>query len=103
MNALRVTRWQGAQPPTASELQEILRREKLQGYTWSNGPHDQYAAHSHPYDKVIYVFSGSITWLLPQTNQEITTRAGDRLDLPRGTVHAANVGAEGVTCFEAHL
>ncbi|HZQ05448.1 MAG TPA: hypothetical protein VFD70_02640 [Anaerolineae bacterium] len=42
-------------------------------------------------------------WLLPQTHQEIITRAGDRLDLPRGTIHAAHVSAEGVTCFEAHM
>ena len=55
------------------------------------------------FDKVLYVFADSITWILPQTNQEITTYAGDRLDLPRGTTHAARVGADGVSCFEAHL
>jgi quercetin dioxygenase-like cupin family protein len=51
---------------------------------------------------VIYVFHGSITWILPESNQEIETFAGDRLDLPRGVVHAARVGAHGVTCLEAH-
>lgn len=103
MDSVQVTRWQGAQPPTERGLRELVRRENLQGYTWSNGPFDEYSAHSHPFDKVLYVFAGSITWLLPETKQEITTRAGDRLDLPRGTVHAARVGADGVICFEAHL
>lgn len=70
---------------------------------WSNEPFDEYSAHSHTFDKVLYVVAGSITWLLPESNQQITTHAGDRLDLPRGTVHAARVGADGVTCFEAHL
>ncbi len=103
MASLQVTRWQGAQPPTERALRDILRRENLQGYTWSNGPLDEYSAHSHTFDKVLYVFAGSITWVLPETNQEITTHAGDRLDLPSGTIHAARVGAAGVTCFEAHL
>lgn len=101
MSAVRVTKWTG-KPPTPGELQELLRRENLVGYTWSNGPYDEYAPHSHSYDKVIYVVSGSITWYLPETNEQFTTQVGDRLDLPRGTVHAAVVGAHGVVCLEAH-
>jgi hypothetical protein len=27
---------------------------------------------------------------------------GDRLDLPRGIVHAAQAGPDGVMCFEGH-
>lgn len=97
---IHVTHWQGA-PPGTNDVQQKIRAENLRGYTWSNGPFDEYSAHTHSFDKVLYVLSGSITWILP--NQEITTHAGDRIDLPRGTVHAARVGANGVTCFEAHL
>src|SRR5262245_20914928 len=96
------TKWQGALPANERQVQEVIAREKLNGYTWSNAPYDDYAPHSHGYDKVILVLSGSLTWILPQSGQEITTTAGDRLDLPRGTVHAARVGPDGVTCFEAH-
>ncbi len=32
----------------------------------------------------------------------IELAAGDRLDLPAGTVHEAEVGPDGVTCLEAH-
>lgn len=46
---------------------------------------------------------GSITWLLPELKREIETHAGDRLELPRGVVHAARVGSQGVTCLEAHI
>ena len=100
---LRVVRWDGTQPPTESELRGIYESEGLSPYAWSNGPYDTYAAHSHAYHKVIYVVRGSITWVLPQTGQEIETRPGDRLELPRGVIHAARVGPQGVTCLEGHL
>ena len=75
----------------------------MRGYTWSNGPHDEYSAHTHSFDKVLYVLSGSITWILPQTNEQIETRAGDRIDLPRGTIHAARVGANARAGTRHHL
>lgn len=100
---LAITHWQNPEPPAERALQEKIRAEHLRGYTWSNGPFDEYSAHTHSFDKILYVLSGSITWILPQTQQEIETRPGDRIDLPRNTVHAAKVGAQGVVCFEAHL
>jgi quercetin dioxygenase-like cupin family protein len=103
MQTLRVTRWQGAPSPTQFDVQAKIRAEDLRGYTWANAPNDEYDAHTHEFDKIVYVLAGSITWILPQTNQEIETFAGDRIDLPRGTVHAAKVGAQGVVCFEAHV
>jgi quercetin dioxygenase-like cupin family protein len=80
----------------------MLEAEELSYYAWGNGPGDTYPAHTHAYDKVIYVVRGSITFGLPQTGQQLTLRAGDRLDLPAGVVHDAAVGAEGVACLEAH-
>jgi hypothetical protein len=32
----------------------------------------------------------------------VTLNAGDRLDLPAGIVHDADVGPQGVVCLEAH-
>jgi quercetin dioxygenase-like cupin family protein len=61
-----------------------------------------YSAHSHSYNKVIYVVQGSITFGLPELAQHLTLKAGDRLDLPAGVVHDAEVGAQGVVCLEAH-
>ena len=100
---LKVERWEGSLPPAEAELRGIYRREGLNPYPWSNAPGDTYAAHSHSYDKVIYVVRGSITWLLPDLKREIETHAGDRLELPRGVVHAARVGDQGVICLEAHI
>jgi quercetin dioxygenase-like cupin family protein len=76
--------------------------EGLIPYSWSNGPHDVYAAHSHPYNKVIYIVQGSITFGLPGSGEYYALQAGDRIDLPAGLVHEALVGAWGVVCLEAH-
>ena len=102
MTSPQVTRWSDSTPPTESTLKHLCADEGLSPYPWSNGPHDVYSAHTHSYDKVIYVLRGSITFGLPELNQKHTLNAGDRLDLPAGTVHDAVVGAQGVMCLEAH-
>ena len=99
---LKVKRWEESKPPSEGELRELYSQEGLDPYAWSNGPGDRYSPHSHTYHKVLNVVRGSITWILPERGEEITTGPGDRLDLPAGTVHAARVGPEGVTCLEAH-
>jgi mannose-6-phosphate isomerase-like protein (cupin superfamily) len=97
----RVTPWDAPAPPDEAVLRARFAAEGLAPHTWSNGPHYQYAPHTHPYHKVLYVLSGEITFELPATGQALTLRPGDRLDLPPGTVHAARVGPAGVTCLEA--
>ncbi|HEX5836605.1 MAG TPA: cupin domain-containing protein [Anaerolineales bacterium] len=102
MNTPQVTRWADPAPPSQSSLWQLMADEGLSPYSWSNGPHDTYAAHSHSYDKVIYVVQGSITFGLPGLGKQLTLKAGDRLDLPAGVVHDALVGSQGVVCLEAH-
>jgi quercetin dioxygenase-like cupin family protein len=102
MKTPHVTPWADSAPPTQSTLRQLMSDEGLSPYTWSNGPHDRYAAHSHSYDKVIYVVQGSITFGLPELVKQLDMKAGDRLDLPAGVVHQAVVGAQGVVCLEAH-
>jgi len=97
-----VTPWAGSGPTTQSTLWRLMTDEGLSPYSWSNGPHDTYAAHSHSYDKVIYVVQGSITFGLPALKQKLTLKAGDRLDLPAEILHDAIVGPQGVVCLEAH-
>lgn len=101
-NSPQVTPWPESAAPTESTLRQIYADEGLSPYQWSNGPHDVYSAHSHSYNKVIYVVRGSITFGLPELGQKLTMKAGDRLDLPAGIVHDAVVGAQGVVCLEAH-
>ena len=101
MNTPLVTPWADPVPPTQSTLWRLMLDDGLSPYSWSNGPHDTYSAHTHSYNKVIYVVQGSITFGLPQLGLQLTLKAGDRLALPAGTVHDAIVGAQGVICLEA--
>jgi hypothetical protein len=98
-----VIRWDRSTLSAESELQTQLLKEGLFPYDWSNSPGDTYSPHVHDYDKVIIVVRGSIEWMLPQTEETFETRAGDRIDLPRGTWHAAQVGPQGVTCLEGQI
>ncbi len=101
----KIVHWDRLTSPTPTELQTQLLKEGLFPYEWSNAPGDTYAPHAHNYDKVIVVVRGSITWALgvPVANQTIETQAGDRIELLRGTIHAAEVGPQGVTCLEGHI
>jgi len=82
------------------DLMTTLRREAGSCYSWSNGPHDKYAAHSHPYEKVLYCVEGSITFELERDGKRVELSPGDRMVLPPGTVHSAVVGPTGCTCIE---
>lgn len=102
MDEPRITRWLEDAPPSEAALRQRYAAEGMAPYMWSNGPRDVYAAHTHGYHKVLYVVRGAITFGLPDLAQEVTLRAGDRLDLPAGVRHNAVVGSEGVMCLEGH-
>ena len=102
MTELRVTPWTLDSTPSEVALRRLLAEEGLSAYAWSNAPYEVYAPHTHDYNKVIYVVRGSITFQLIELGTWHKLNPGDRLDLPAGTVHAAEVGADGVLCLEAH-
>lgn len=87
----------------AADVAGRLRAEGLEPSSWSNAPGDRYGAHEHGYDKVIAVESGSIDFELRSTGAVVHLATGDRLELPAGIPHAALVGSDGVTCWEAHV
>ena len=82
------------------ELMAKLRSEATGAYSWSNGPRDRYAPHSHGYEKVLYCVEGSITFVLDAEGRRIELTPGDRMVLPAGTIHSAEVGPDGCTCIE---
>ena len=82
------------------DLMTALSREAGSCYSWSNGAHDRYAAHSHPYEKVLYCVDGSITFVLEREGRQLMLKSGDRMVLPAGTLHSAIVGPTGCTCIE---
>lgn len=86
-----------------STLSRRLADEGLSASSWGNGPFDHYAEHRHPYAKVLVATAGSITFHLPELGRDVELDTGDRLNLPAGILHGADVGPAGVTCLEAHL
>lgn len=95
-----VSRWDRPEAASEPAIQAALQAEGLSGYTWSNGPGDRYAPHTHSYDKILYCVRGAITFEVQGAALEL--QAGDRLDLPAGVAHGALVGPRGCTCLEAH-
>jgi quercetin dioxygenase-like cupin family protein len=87
---------------TFDELMSRLKAEASGCYSWSNGPGDRYAPHSHSYEKVLYCVDGSITFVLEDDGKRVELGPGDRIVLPPGTVHSAIVGGSGCTCIEGH-
>jgi quercetin dioxygenase-like cupin family protein len=87
---------------TLEDLMAKLKTEATGCYSWSNGPGDRYAAHSHDYEKVLYCVDGSITFVLERDRKSLELGPGDRMVLPAGTVHSAVVGTSGCTCIEGH-
>lgn len=89
--------------PARRTLVERLVLEGLRPGEWGNRAGDRYGEHRHDYDKVLVAAAGSIVFHLPELGRDVSLRAGERLELPAGTLHAATVGGDGVTCLEAHL
>ncbi len=77
--------------------------EGLQPYRWADGPNFRYAPRRNNYAKVLYCVQGSLEIILPDLEQRITLRAGDRLELASGIRHAQIVGPNGAQCLESRL
>lgn len=93
-----VERWAGP-APTEEQVAARLRAEGGQPRAWSGAPGERYGWHRHAEAKALYCVRGKLTFVL--RDGELTLTAGDRLDLPAGTDHAAWAGPDGVRCVEA--
>jgi uncharacterized protein YjlB len=79
-----------------------LRAAGVEPSAWRSGPGERYAAHDHPYVKLLVCAEGSITFLIGSEQAPVALSAGDGFVLPAGTVHSADVGPSGCTCLEGH-
>jgi quercetin dioxygenase-like cupin family protein len=87
--------WADAASPVEAELRRRLAADGFTAMTWSDPPHRTYAPHSHDHDECLWCVRGSITFHIAGADHRLDR--GDRLMLPRGTVHAATAGADGAT------
>ncbi|MBC7812820.1 MAG: cupin domain-containing protein [Burkholderiales bacterium] len=102
-SVVRVVRWTGGQHPTLSGITRDMKKQGLRPFMWDNAPNHRYAVRSHGYDKVLYVIEGNLEITLPDSNQRMRLRSGDRIDIPAGVRHGTIVGSSGVKCVEAAL
>ncbi|HEV8088579.1 MAG TPA: cupin domain-containing protein [Actinomycetota bacterium] len=80
-------------------LAAFAREDCSEPRSWGNVPGDTYGRHEHPRAKVLFCLEGSIVF--HTEDGDVALGAGDRLDLPAGTAHAATVGPDGCACVEA--
>lgn len=101
VTTVAITRWQGSQHPSMSKIIRSMKADGLRPYMWTNMANHRYAVRSHNYDKVLYVIDGIVEVTLPDSNQRVKLRNGDRIDIPAGVRHGTIVGRSGAKCVEA--
>jgi uncharacterized protein YjlB len=97
-----VTRLDGTTVAGVEAADARLRAIGVEPYAWSNGPGSRYAPHEHAFTKLLVCAEGSITFLVGEDGDPLELAAGEGLELPAGTRHAAVVGPDGCTCLEGH-
>jgi quercetin dioxygenase-like cupin family protein len=90
---LEVIVWRATDRPVEAELRRRLEEEGFSVWAWRDKPGATYEPHKHDEDESIWVVEGRIAFGVG--GREYPLVAGDRLMLPKETVHTAVAGAEG--------
>lgn len=86
--------------PTLEELRTLLEKEGLHPELFSDLPHTKYGRHKHDFDDFIVIVQGQMK--LGTDKGVFILKPGDRIDLPRNTVHWAEMlGKEEVKYLSA--
>ncbi len=80
---------------TPAAFEDDLRREGFEVRFGGQRPGHSAEPHAHDFDARIMVLGGEIT--LTIDGKPTTYRTGDHCEVPAGTMHAENVGPEGVS------
>jgi quercetin dioxygenase-like cupin family protein len=95
-----VKRWSWEKTLSEPAIAKTLSGKGYRTVRWTNEAGYAYPIHTHDFDKVILVLRGSITFRIPRVGEEFVLHVGDRMDIPAGYAHSAEVGPQGVTCIE---
>jgi len=87
--------WTDAAAPDEATLRARLAADGFEAWSWTDTPGATYAPHSHERDESLWVVAGDISFVIG--DEAYRLGPGDRLQLPAGTVHAAEAGAGGAT------
>jgi len=92
---LEFIRWNGQGIPAEDDLRQQLEGAGFDVFRWRDEAGADYQPHAHDHDESLWVVDGEMTFTA--AGREFRLRPGDRLLLPKGTVHTAHAGAGGVT------
>ncbi|MEO8167561.1 MAG: cupin domain-containing protein [bacterium] len=86
--------------PTLEELTAILKGEGLEWELYADAPGTRYGRHKHDFDDFLVIVQGQMK--LGMERGQWILKPGDRIDLPKNTVHWAEmVGKEEVQYLSA--
>jgi len=92
---LEVMRWNGNGEVKEEAFRLLLQEEGFDVFRWRDESGTEYQPHSHDHDESLWVIEGEMVF--GAEGSSFSLRSGDRLILPRGTVHTARAGSQGVT------
>ena len=92
---LALLRGAAAAPPDEQDLAGRLAADGFESFSWSDAPGTEYPPHHHDHDESLWLVRGSIEFGIEGDRYALSP--GDRLMLPRGTVHTAVAGPDGAT------
>jgi quercetin dioxygenase-like cupin family protein len=87
--------WNGNGPVEEDTLRQHLENEGFAVFRWRDEAGTSYEPHSHEHDESLWVVDGELVF--GAAGRDFRLHPGDRLMLPRGTVHTARTGALGAT------
>jgi quercetin dioxygenase-like cupin family protein len=85
--------WTEREAPTAEILRRRLAEDGFEAFEWRDAAGADYAPHSHDHDESLWVIEGEIVF--GAGGEEYRLGPGDRLMLPKGTMHTARAGEAG--------
>ena len=89
--------WSERDAPTAETLRDRLAADGFDAFEWTDAPGADYAPHAHDHDESLWVIDGEIVF--GADGRTFRLGPGDRLMLPKGTVHTARAGSAGARYF----
>ncbi len=93
---LKLLQWDKPIAPDEGMMRGELAREGYQIFKWADSAGTCYPPHQHDHHESIWVLEGQIEFQIGKNHYQVNP--GDRLFLPSGTLHSAEVKGP-QTCF----
>lgn len=90
---LELIPWSESERPVERDLKRRMIEEGFEVFSWRDQPGADYQPHSHDCHETLWLLDGEIAFGVE--GREYRLKPGDRLVLPKGTVHTAKAGPGG--------